>query len=641
MKKQVKILSILLVFIMIVGLFSGCTNEKPTIDSLMQQFTEKSKEYNSISFTENLNIAMKMNILGSKSAMNMLTNVTIDQCNKDIHMAGSMAQKTVSNENTDTTDAAIDVYTLYNNDEQLYDTYIYNNQTNEFEHSQEEINNISESMAVNFKNLIGTNLVLKEEIEKYNNIDCYVINGTLDWLTIKESIKSLANSIESFTSVYTEDDLTMLNDLIFSMNYYFNKKSLKLEAITIDGAQSFEDILSTVMQKSIKKSIENEESAETINMDNIFSLSISKFEVILSNLQFNTITEIKLPENKIIIEKEENNINNEIDKSDNNELLNLIISNDWYGMNRDSFRFDEDGNWGWYDDESDITDNYTIGTYQFIFGEDALIALDTTYEQFGITSSTIEFTNNEKALNNFFILQCNIITKKYNGEITQFNNNEESLLFIGFLVNDQKVLSLFNLIDSSEYNFAKEDVWNDVSWENTISNMSNPNNITLAESFIWDDSYNTITLNKFDIILNQTLLQELLDTNEIILDTEYIDYIINENNSKYISCSLNTNTFAYLSFGIKNNTNTSKVINDLPITRVSINANEVNFNYCNLTNDSTLDDFITKFGNPTDYYHGSMCDYYTWESENWNTIELSIDLETNSLYNVEVSLSTG
>lgn len=253
MKMKRILAAVLVVSMMVVGL-TACGTEKVTVDSLLDKLDSTKTE--SVSFDIDMSIAMSMALFGENSEMSAKMKMSVEAADNKSHVKGTTT--TTSDGETDKTET--EVYSEF--DGKNYSVY-----TNEGEYW---VKSTSDTPSTD---LSGVNkikdAVLREKKEKYDGVECYVIDGTLGL----EDISSLSGN-----DIF--DNFGDLDGVTVSATYYFDAKTKDLYAFEVEAGEAFSEMIQQAMMNEIGFSI---------------NIKISEFHIVISNLNFNYDGKITIP----------------------------------------------------------------------------------------------------------------------------------------------------------------------------------------------------------------------------------------------------------------------------------------------------------------------------------------------------------
>ncbi len=148
--------------------------------------------------------------------------------------------------------------------------------------------------------------------------------------------------------------------------------------------------------------------------------------------------------------------------------------------------------------------------------------------------------------------------------------------------------------------------------------------VELAETFEFKDEYKEFTLNGNEYKAGETVLGDLLKDNSLELEEEYQDRVVNADDTDYCTAYLD-DSFDYLSFTVYNPDNEPKDMAECVIYSVSISSEEAaDFTVAGLKLGCTMEEAMAALGNPTYGYESEYYSSYSWESEEWSAINLSL-----------------
>ena len=136
--------------------------------------------------------------------------------------------------------------------------------------------------------------------------------------------------------------------------------------------------------------------------------------------------------------------------------VEIISETDWIRKDNGSYLvFGADDQFTYYTDYRVLTDNYYTGTYEILFGYEAMDVIETRYSQYGITSDDIcDDIDNNRSVNDvakFMILVLHNDGLWINGENTI--EVKWDSVYMGYYDADRNVMNLKNLDDKTDYTF--------------------------------------------------------------------------------------------------------------------------------------------------------------------------------------------
>ena len=136
--------------------------------------------------------------------------------------------------------------------------------------------------------------------------------------------------------------------------------------------------------------------------------------------------------------------------------IEIISETDWIRKDNGSYLiFGADNQFTYYADYRVLNDNYTAGTYELLFGYEAMDIIETRYSQYGITSDDIcdeiDNTRGVDGVAQFMILVLHNDGLWINGENTM--GIKWDSVYMGYYDADRNVMDLRNLDDKTDYTF--------------------------------------------------------------------------------------------------------------------------------------------------------------------------------------------
>lgn len=136
--------------------------------------------------------------------------------------------------------------------------------------------------------------------------------------------------------------------------------------------------------------------------------------------------------------------------------VEIISETDWIRKDNGSYLvFGADDQFTYYTDYRVLTDNYSTGTYEILFGYEAMDVIETRYSQYGITSDDIcDDIDNNRSVNDvakFMILVLHNDGLWINGENTI--EVKWDSVYMGYYDADRNVMNLTYLEDNKDCTF--------------------------------------------------------------------------------------------------------------------------------------------------------------------------------------------
>lgn len=292
--KMKKGLGILLAAGLVLTTVTPCVAaEDVTADALIDGYIQKNEDFQSISGVERIALSMNMAMMGQEMDMKMDMVMDIESTKDISHVFGDMNMvQTGTGEEDMEESMKTEMYSV-REDDGSYTLYSLDSDTGSW--SVSSLDEVQFNM--DLSNLIrGDGFVLSDGTVDVDGVECYEVIGSM---ALADMMEYIGNSMEGLGEILPLDDPEAAEAYKLDVFYYFNTENKELYSMKMDGSEMMEELFMDAIEKSFAEMGTEGEEDSDFDMSALlalFQIDISEFVVEVSNIEFDTVDSIVIPD---------------------------------------------------------------------------------------------------------------------------------------------------------------------------------------------------------------------------------------------------------------------------------------------------------------------------------------------------------
>ena len=303
-----KILVCFLAFALMMGILSGCgkdkeKEEKVTVDSLLEDAAENSKDIDSFAASVDSDVDLTISAQGVSVDLTGGFDCDFETDMESAHVTGSLVAKTYGVDE----DESFEAYLV--NDGDVMKTYQYRESEDEWVVSEEDADEASID-SIEIDKLMGllsddnSDLTLKDDLDEIEGEDAYLIEGSVSMQFLLDLFDEMneeldSESIDEETSDYM-DMFADMGDIDLDISLWIYKDSKLPAQIRMDFSDSLSAMLEEYMNIAGTGSTEDsDETTDETETDSGYSISSKTCEFTVTFSSYNDVDSIEVPQEVI------------------------------------------------------------------------------------------------------------------------------------------------------------------------------------------------------------------------------------------------------------------------------------------------------------------------------------------------------
>lgn len=251
---------------------SGCSMSKVTCDSLLNDYAEQSKEYQSVSMVVTTETDSDIQFEGIEPVnSSYVIKTTVDTVGKDAHIM-------IETKSAEGDVSLQEDYYIYDENESRLIDYVCDASENVMYQARPASDFAYQTAVLDIRNMLS-DLTLEQNTTEFNGTECYVFDGKMTWDHFRTTV-----GVDSVSIVPDIEEGTDMSDILFDTKIYFSKEGHNLTGLSIDAKEP----LTAAIGRSVIQ-------------DGTYSETVNKTLVTATDIQFNTGKTIELPADMEVI----------------------------------------------------------------------------------------------------------------------------------------------------------------------------------------------------------------------------------------------------------------------------------------------------------------------------------------------------